>query len=1131
MDQFLLEEILKLIPVKYYVINIKTRNIIKTNDEGLNKNGMFCHKQIFNKDLPCSLESGLCICESLLQTENNAEFITEIKQDSRKQFVKIKASKLAEDLVLATIVDITDEELLKKELKINNKRLGRAEKLADFGYWEFNMVDKTVLASEGARRIYGLQPGEELTIPEVQKYPLGKYRKKLDESLSDLILDNKPYNVKFEIKRKSDGEIRVVRSIAEYRKDKQMVYGVLHDITENNKAQKALIESEKNLQLLFENMNSAFAFHKIVLDEKGFPIDYIFLDVNNKFEELTGLNGKEIIGKTIKQVFSDIEDSWIEHYGKVALTGEPVKFIDYSAEIGKYFEVSAYSPKNEFFAVTFTDVTLKIESEKALDESLKSLKLAQQIAKLGNWQFDPDSNVTEWSEEINKILERDISLPAFTGGEYKSFFGDNNFRKFFEQLNKAVKKGVPFQFQCKANVTGNKTKWFEIICQPESEPGLKGYKLRGTIQDINDNKQIEVELNNSNNLLRTVIDNVPDAVYMKGADLRKVLANKIDAQRCNLEIADMIGKTDDEIYPREIAKSYAKDDKKVLETGMPIINHEEILPDGDKFRWILTSKIPLKNNENKVVGLVGIGRDITEIKENESKLRLLQQVIEQSPLSVVITNTNGDIEYVNPGFEKTTGYSREEAIGKNPRILNSGLQDENHYKNLWNTVLSGNTWHGEFHNKRKDGSLYWESAVIAPIFNENNEIKQFVAIKEDVTNIKQMVKDLEIAKEKAEESDRLKTVFLANMSHEIRTPLNGILGFANIICSGMCDDEQLGKYSKIIENSGQRLITVIDDIIDISMIQSNQLKIDLKEFDLSYLLEEIYIVYKDQKSAKLENIRFEMDTKLTNGSCNIVSDKNRIYQVLKNLLDNAFKFTEKGHIKFGCYDYNDSQVVLYVEDTGIGIEEDKINLVFEIFRQVEEGSSRRYEGSGLGLAITSGIVDRLGGKIIVQSEINKGTTFYVTLPHNTKPQLKINGKNNQSAEMKEKEIKFKRIVSFEDDKASSYYLKVVINLLGYELTNFEDAKEGIEYLRNNKVDLVLMDAQMPGMNGYEATQIIKSEMPDIPVIMQSAFAMECDTEKAIKAGCDDYLSKPVSMNNLKEKIEKYIVSPEKEMQK
>ncbi len=995
MDELLPEEILKSIPQKYYVIDTKAKRIVQTNDESLNDERRNCYQHIFNKELPCDNENNLCICEKLLESSTKASFVINQKEGSKERYFQVKATKLRDNLVLETMIDVTEKELVNKELKINNKRLARAEKLADFGYWELNMNDKTVLASEGARRIYGLQQDVELTIAEIQKYPLDKYRKKLDKSLRDLILKNKPYNVTFEIERKSDGENRLVRSIAEYRKDKRMVFGILHDITQNEKAQNAL------------------------------------------------------------------------------------------------------------------------------DESLKNLKLAQQIAKLGHWHYNPNSEETEWSEEVYKILERDVSLSLFTAEEYRSFLGEDNFVEFAKSLNMALNQGIPFQFHCKANISKDKTKWIEIICHPEPDSGVKGHILRGTIQDISESKQIEVELNSSNKLLRTVIDNIPDAVYMKDTNFRKIVANKIDAQRSNIEIADMIGKTDYEIYPLEIAEKYAEDDKKVFDTGMPVINREEILPFGNKFKWVLTSKFPLQDDENKILGLVGIGRDITEIKEKESRLRLLQKVIEQSPLSIVITDTEGTIQYVNPGFENATGYTRQEAIGKNPKILNTGSQSRNYYVNLWETILSGKNWYGEFHNKRKDGTSYWESAVITPIYDENNEIKQFVAIKEDVTNIKQMVKELETAKEKAEESDRLKTVFLANMSHEIRTPLNGILGFSSIISSGLCNNDQLEKYGKIIENSGQRLMTVIDDIIDISMIQSNQLKIEQIEFDLNDLLEEVFVVYKNQKAAQLENIRFDMESKLTRSNSNIISDKNRIYQVLKNLLDNAFKFTNSGYIKFGCYDSGDPEVILFVEDTGIGIEEGKTSLIFEIFRQVEEGNARKYDGSGLGLAITAGIIERLGGEIVVRSAINKGTTFYVTLPRNGKIKHKINEKKNQSVKMEEKKIKFGRIVSFEDDKTSSQYLKIVINMLGYELTNFDNAQEGIEYLRGNKADLVLMDAQLPGMNGYEATQIIKSEMPEMPVIMQSAFAMKSDADKALAVGCDDYLSKPVSMNNLKEKLEKF----------
>src|SRR5690606_20168368 len=223
-------------------------------------------------------------------------------------------------------------------------------------------------------------------------------RKKLDKSIHDLMYNNKPYDVEFEIKRKTDGKIRRVRSVAEYRNEKNMIFGVLHDITETALAQKTLIESEENLQLLFQHINSAFAYHKIITDSSGTPVDYIFLDVNNKFEELTGLKRLDIIGKTVKVILPNTEDFWIQSFGNVALTRKPVKFTNYSAELDKYFEVSAYSPKMGYFAVTFTDVTQTIKSGKELSDTLENLKLAQKISRLGNWQYDPNIKVTVQSE-------------------------------------------------------------------------------------------------------------------------------------------------------------------------------------------------------------------------------------------------------------------------------------------------------------------------------------------------------------------------------------------------------------------------------------------------------------------------------------------------------------------------------------------------------------------------------------------------------------------------------------------------------------------------------------------------------------------------------------------------------------
>ena len=357
-------------------------------------------------------------------------------------------------------------------------------------------------------------------------------------------------------------------------------------------------------------------------------------------------------------VLPEIEKSWIERYGKVALTGNPITFSDYSSEIGKHFEIAAYSPQKNYFAVTFTDVTDRVLSEEALNQSLADLKMAQQFAKIGNWKYNSATREVQWSDQIFEIMETDPSEGIIGVPDYEKYFSKKDFEKLGNAVINTLENGVPFELQFQIKISENKYKWVEVICQSQQTMNQnKGSILQGTIQDITASKEAEEELSNTNKLLRTVIDNIPDAIYMKDTRFRKIIANKGDAINSGMgDVSEIIGKTDYDIYPKEVADIYTKDDRKVIEKGETVVNREEILPAKNKDRIILTSKFPLRNTENKIVGLVGIGRDITELKENQSRLNLLQQTIQQTPLPVVITNKKGEIEFVNPGFTKISGY-------------------------------------------------------------------------------------------------------------------------------------------------------------------------------------------------------------------------------------------------------------------------------------------------------------------------------------------------------------------------------------------------------------------------------------------------------------------------------------------
>lgn len=400
-----------------------------------------------------------------------------------------------------------------------------------------------------------------------------------------------------------------------------------------------------------------------------------------------------------------------------------------------------------------------------------------------------------------------------------------------------------------------------------------------------------------------------------------------------------------------------------------------IMPDG-KIKWIQNTYIPLYR-DGKLYQIKGINIDITSRKISEIDLRKLSRAIEQSPLAIVMTDIDGNIEYVNPKFTEMTGFSEEEAIGNNPKILKSGKMSESYYKNMWLTLSSGSEYKGEIINKKNNGELYWESVVIAPVIDEKGAILNYVAMKEDITEKKLMQEELIRAKEKAEDSDRLKSAFLANMSHEIRTPMNGIIGFSRMLAFPDLTEEERIEYSQVLNTSCDRLLNTVNDILDISKIEANQLEVHKAEFDIKKLIDELSNVYYQLFTSK--DLNFVLDLELLPEVFILRSDEQRIYQILNNLLSNAYKFTKFGEVTFGCY-IKDKNLEFFVKDTGIGISEKSLSFVFGRFNQENIELNRGYEGTGLGLAICKGLADLLGGDILVESKQGEGSLFTLIIP-------------------------------------------------------------------------------------------------------------------------------------------------------
>jgi len=509
-------------------------------------------------------------------------------------------------------------------------------------------------------------------------------------------------------------------------------------------------------------------------------------------------------------------------------------------------------------------------------------------------------------------------------------------------------------------------------------------------------------------------------------------------------------------------------------------------------------------------------------KNNEQKISLLGKSIEQSPVSIVITNYAGNIEYVNPKFCEVTGYSVAEVIGKNPRVLKSGLQAPEVYTELWAKLKAGQPWFGEFHNRRKNGELFWESVNISPIFNPGGKITHFVAVKEDISEKKTLFEELSIAKEKAQESDKLKTAFLNNISHEIRTPFNGILGFLSLIAEDDITKDERDQYIEMINISADRLMVTINDIVEISFIQAGQANLILSEVNISKMFQKLYAKY--QFDAEKKGLKFTVQQPDIRTECKMITDELKLFSVLTNLVANAIKFTQKGAVEFG-FKQTAENLLFYVKDTGIGIATSKQQSIFERFTQGDTSSTRGFEGSGLGLSIAKSYTEMLEGKIWVESNPEAGevgSTFFVELPQRAfsfEKTKKTGTKSNISQPIQPKQT----ILIAEDDDINFEFNESLFLRENYAVLRAKKGTEAVSQCHNNpEIALVLMDIKMPGLNGYFAAQEIRQFNATIPIIAITAFSEPGDEEKAHESGCNTYLKKPVNRHELLKIVNEYL---------
>jgi len=882
--------------------------------------------------------------------------------------------------------------------------------------------------------------------------------------------------------------------------------------TDSHQSEKALVPDEDKFRAVFEKSADGI----LIMDDKG-----LIVEMNQSLEIITGCRRKDYIGVPVwdfqfKFVLPHEKNQ--ESYQFLKENIEQMLESRRSKSFGKPIERTIRNNKNQTRIIESTyyqlesfeknlivNVVRDITERKLFNEALKN----SESKYYGIFDANKDGIsifVINSDGTVSNFVEANKAASEMLGYTKEEFLMLNVFdvelnveNHTFSKRIDSLKRNKHVNIETELKHKDGHTIFVDIIIVPIHYNNQ--IAIMNIVRDISERKKTEKTIADEQILLRTLIDNIPDLIYVKDTSGRKIISNKADLELMGFsDEKEIFGKTDKEIFDLGFAFQTYPDDVSVVKSGKPIFNKIELIKNAKgEEKYFSTSKVPLTNDSGEIIGLVGVGHDITRQRQTEQKLIQLSKGIEQSPASIIITDTKGNIEYANSKLTEITGYTFEEIVGKNPSIFQSGYTTQEEYEILWKTIREGNEYRNEIQNRKRNGELFWESVLISPIRNESGEIINFLAIKEDITDRKKadlqiqklsvaieqnpasviitntegiieyvnkkfitvsgysineligkvvrilkpghtpdhiyieiwnnlfagqewrgdhlnrkknrekywesvlispiknkegkttnfiilsediserkkMEKELITAKEKAEESDRLKSAFLANMSHEIRTPLNSILGFSDLLTESDLDPLMRSEFADLINSSGNNLLAIINDVLDISKIEAGQIVLVEMPVNAQKLISEIQKEYSYKANSKNIELRLASNTHLDN--IILISDEMRIKQVLINFVGNALKFTEKGYIEIGVKLTNQT-IQFHVKDTGIGIAKEFHEKVFDRFRQVEASPSRKYGGNGLGLAITKNLGELLGGKIWLESVPNRGSTFYFALP-------------------------------------------------------------------------------------------------------------------------------------------------------
>ena len=898
-----------------------------------------------------------------------------------------------------------------------------------------------------------------------------------------------------------------------------------------------LLANHQNAKLKGENASFINHLLSILIESSCENIcvlntDFEILVVNNKFCDKIGYQfNKDLkIGLPFLSLLKDqYASKWEETINQVAKGNETTINFDITQQKDQAkveFKISPVYQKSEIHGLVILgydlpgtkDVVDFIDDErhifKALTENLKSAVYI--FDKTGRFTYlNPAAEkITGYStEELKRMQFFDIVHP-----DHRDIVRQRGFLRL-ESENKTP------TYEFKILSKDNSEKWVEITNKSVTIGNKK--LVLGSAVDINERKEAEEKLKVEQAYLERLFENSPEAIVITSNNGKVEHVNREFIRLFGYSKEEALGNFIDDLISPKDRYDEASEKTETVAKGQRISAETVRRHKNGKLIQVSILGAPIEV-EGAQRAVYGIYRDISDrvkaqeaLKESKAQL---QYVLNNTKDIILQVDLKGNFIFVNKAAEEMTGYEQDELLQKSfydfvvPDYHQ--LIEERVRKRIKREPLTDSF---KFEILTKNDERIWIELTTSPVVKDG----MVVGIQGVARNISQRIEfeeNLKKAKEKAEDADRLKSAFLANMSHEIRTPMNAILGFSRLLNNPAISKEQQNEYVEIINSRGNHLLQVINDIIDLSKIDSSQLNLEIREFNLNHFLNEIYSNFLQKIQEEHGNaVDFKLEKGLIDPEATIELDKTRLEQVLSYILVNAMKYTKNGLIKLGYeIDENHDNLIFFIQDTGVGIPKDKQDVIFERFRQSDDSTTREYGGTGLGLSISKGLIELMGGKIWLKSEPGKGTVFYFSLPYNTSIETTNSYENkNKSKPYMKYDWSEKKILIVEDDPLSSKFLETILEDTNATILLAKDGQEAIDKSKQTEdLALILMDIQLPGMSGNEATKEIREIRPDLPIIAQTAHAMAEDKNRSLDAGCDDYITKPLNMDLLLDKIQK-----------